>query len=171
MVDHFQIDVRFSKCGTRFRHSTDGIDHAFADDHQEAYAAFYVHIVRFQFVLQAVKQLLFLLHRHLIGAQDNRQIVDTGWHVFEVQVEIFEYLQHSASESDFAVHQVFADVDAHESSRAGNTGNNLLVFRLRSRDAGPWSRRIVGVFDDNRDSGTESRLQSFVMENRKSTVG
>jgi aspartate kinase len=73
--------------------------------------------------------------------------------MFKVQIEIFENLQHSTTESDFAVHQVFTYVDAHESSRAGNTGNNLLVFRLRSRDAGPWSRRIVGVFDDHRDAG------------------
>ena len=138
--------------------------HLFSNNHNDGKVMFDFGMVHFSLLNELTQNFFFFDRSQLTGAENDRKIVDTCWHVFPSDVKIFENLQNLASKSNFTVHEVFGHVDADKARVTSDSNDWEFITTVFQNDTSSWMIRIVGILDDKRDFSAVGREQSFIVK-------
>lgn len=162
LVDHFDVDVRVGERGEDSCRGSRLIAHTVSDDGDQRDVPIDVNEIGVGFAADAFDDLVQFAF-HLFVRNDDAHRIDTGGHMLEVDVVIFEYRQDFTAEADFAVHHGFFDENRRESLLPGDTGDKTGrddfggVLDNKRAD----SRRIERILDIDRNARRLQREGRF----------
>ena len=158
LIDHFDVDIGVCKRGEDARRRSCLIAHTVSDDGDKRDVSVNVNEVGICLSANTLDDLVEFTF-DLLVRKDDAHRVDTGRHMFEVDIVVFEHGQDLTAKTDFAVHHGFFDENGRKPFLSGNTRYQSRAFHFGR------------VFNDERSGGGRVERVLYIDGNSRRLQG